>query len=82
MLQVPLNCSGRLWAVLRRPCTILSGCVPCGILPEHGHPSLASTETPLLIDILLVLHLLDKLDLLDKMATLDALLGLDNYHML
>ena len=32
--------------------------------------------SPLLIDILLVLHLLDKL------ATSDALLGLDCYHML
>ena len=38
--------------------------------------SVASTETPLLIDILLVLHLLD------KSGTLDALLGLDCYHML
>ena len=43
-------------------------CVPCGILPEHaglclwwiGHPSMA-TETPLLIDILLVLQLLGRL---------------------
>ena len=32
--------------------------------------------TPLLIDILLVLHLLDK-----KLGTSDALLGLDCYHM-
>ena len=53
------------WRLTAANCTNLSGCVPCGILPEHGglclwwagHPSLASTETPLLIDTLLVLHL-------------------------
>ena len=45
----------------------LSGSVPCGILPEYGipslvdskHPPLASIETPLLVDGLIVSHLVE-----------------------